>query len=96
MNISKINSTAFKGYLTIYTKKMGKADNYVTFDTNKIESVKDEQNWKRTEIVGRTGKKGSLVSVTIPYRDVSPEKIMAAYTAACQSDNVHISINHKK
>ncbi len=97
MNISKINSTPFKGKLIFFNPEA--KDNApflqstVTFDTDNIESIVDSKDNKVTMIIGKDSVSNRDMRYKIPYNAVSPEEVLAAYTAAKQSDDARINIS---
>ena len=100
MTISKMSATPFKGTISFYNPIIKKENpftqNTVTFDTNNIETIVDLKDNKETMIIGKDLISGYDMRYKIPYKAVSPEEIMTAYTAAKQSDYARINISTKE
>ena len=98
MSISKINSTSFKGYLTIqYGNEIYK------FNTKNIKSINDSRKDKGVIIEGRgIVEDGDFTPVPtnmkllIPHSTLSPNTVIAAYKAAKQSNNAEVIIKSQK
>ena len=92
MNISKINPTSFKGYLTISDKN----DSHC-FNTETISRIAEIKDMKETRIYGKEfDGRSDYYYLAIPYKVFSPNKVMAAYSAACQTRNGEIMLVNKK
>lgn len=96
MTISKMSATPFKGTISFYNPRVKKeilpGQDTVKFDANSIEAVVDLKDSKKTMIIGKDLVSHHDMRYKIPYAAVSPEEIMAAYTAAKQGDaRVNIS-----
>ena len=92
MNISRINSTAFRGTLAIvYDEKNGNPC-IEKFKTEDIEAIVERPGIKSTFIYGKSKKRPDFRPLEIPFREISPEKIMAAYSASCQNDKISVQI----
>ncbi len=85
MNVSKINSMSFKGYLTIQNK-----DEVHTFNTNNIKSVTNDKKLGGTVIEGKEDTSGVNSKLLIPYAFLSPRIVISAYNSACQSKKAEI------
>ena len=87
MNISKINLTSFKGYLEIQHKN---GSNF--FDAKTLDKVVVNGKRRGTFIAGEDVN-GNYTRMHIPYYAMSPDKVLAAYKAACNmSDNAVLSL----
>lgn len=97
MSISKLNSPAFKGTLLFYNPYAEKTryNKRTEFDTDNITEIVDLPDEKMIRIKGKENNAGVVLNCTIPYKVVPPEKVMAAYTAACQRPNTKITLNYK-
>ena len=91
MNISKINSTAFKGYLKIQHEK-----GVNCFDARNIDKVILNGKTRGVFISGEEVD-GKYTRMHIPYYAVSQDKVLAAYKAARSMNNgtVILKINDK-
>ena len=94
MNISKVNSTSFKGYLTIQYK-----NEFYKFNTKNIKSVTNSHKDKGVIIEGRgvvcDGDFEPIptnMKLLLNYSTFSPNTVIAAYKAAKQSDKAEIII----
>ena len=85
MNISKIGSMPFKGYLTIQQD-----DEVHTFNTEKIKSVTNSHKDKGVIIDGQEEPFSMATKILVPYSMMSANTVLAAYKAAKQSEKAEI------
>lgn len=91
MNIPKISSIPFKGFLTIQD-----SNNWYRFDTDNIHDIIDRSDSKETRIYSTEDSyRDKYKYLSIPYDVIPPDKIINAYTAACQNSKINVRLTNR-